>query len=165
MKSFKFLIAAALFAVLLVSCEEGSDIINNQSLTGEYIQATIDGESFKSVGGTIEIVNPLGGITITGARLNLDYVILNIEDYSKTGTYVLDNILNPLNTLVCSMDSTEYTTALTPNSDNKIVVTKVSDGHIEGTFTATCKAIPPKTGTVTITNGVFSSNFEVDPAE
>ena len=159
MKIFKFLIAAALFAVLLVSCEEAT---KNTPLGGEYVNATIDGESFKSVY-IHEIASETGNILITATNLATNPIIINISDYKQTGTYVLDDVLT-LNSISYVVDGTTYTTSGTANSANKIVVTKVSDGHIEGTFTAICTEALGE-GTVTITNGEFVSDYELNPAE
>lgn len=173
MKSYSFILKVILSITLLIavsSCE--SDDLDENS---NFVMADVDGRNFQVSGllveGNFQSTNSGEAFVIVGVKFNSSYILLGIgtENEITTGTYEISNATTDQILAVYSIpvegsmdDETQQFNAVSDGSSisGNIVITRLTENRISGTFEFIGREEQDPTSTVTVTNGRFNFNIE-----
>ena len=168
---FKTGIALLVLALTMTSCgddDSGSTGGGNNNLpSGSYIQAEVDGSTFKSeiMGQSTALVNKVGSgegtlITIQGTTLDTNTLLLAIDGITETGTYTVDaEDDGTLMAYFSANNSISYDTSDCAGATGTLKITHLDDSKIEGTFEFVGKDDENCSNSKSITEGSFRGIF------
>ena len=160
-------------ALFLASCSGDEDATpvapsSNVPATGSYITAKVDGNDFSSIifgvtsaSASRVISGDVTLITVLGANLSADSVVINLMNITATGTYEVSPNTDSVMAFTPVSGGLSYSTGECAGTVGSITITYIDNTKVEGTFSFkgkdsnTCETSAMKTVTEGSFRGVF----------
>ncbi len=175
MKTIKTISKFAMIAFIALATSCSKDDVRTpvipllpQQNADSFITAKVDGSEFStfifgtSTAGCNKFGNGQGGfiVTILGATLAGDSIVVTLDNITATGTYNVNNSTDSFLAFTPNNDSsTTFTTAECESASGTIIVTVLDATHVEGTFVFTGKNNDNCSSQKVISEGVFKGTF------
>ncbi len=151
-------------ALMLTSCSS-DDSSGGGTPAGLHLKAKIDGQNYSNSEhfDPMAIINS-GILMIQSSDNSGNSIQIQVTNYNGEGTYNSgsNNLLNGyINYMKAGATIGQYTTYTSVRGTGQVIITKVTDTEITGTFTATAKEnVDGSTASVVITEGSFRAEID-----